>query len=184
MRKKTNGDNQEQLDFFAGLTESEKIVFSQKLDRLFEIDKESLSNDQTLLMVFSCKFPKICQNCSKRYDSLQEFFEKTVPLEDHGWNWEDGIEVYCNCECDSTLLLLSEVGRDRRDHSDAGKRRRQHFQECAEELANIANVPIDSIKNEMRLRLRSLNIIILDKIRRNEIEFVRVEDGVALLDAA
>jgi hypothetical protein len=77
-------------------------------------------------------FPKSCACCGRVYETVEEFLQETdkIPtvkssmksaIEDDG---STVVEVFRNCPCGSTLM---DDFNDRRDMSEKGNIRRQHF---------------------------------------------------------
>ncbi len=78
-------------------------------------------------------FPKTCTNCGRRYETREQFIKETLPIpatsglkESKDFDRSIIVELFRNCTCGSTLM---ETFSNRRDESDAGKRRRQRFNE-------------------------------------------------------
>lgn len=77
-------------------------------------------------------FPKSCACCGRVYKTVEEFLQETekIPTAKSSMKSaieEDGstvVEVFRNCPCGSTLM---DDFNDRRDMSEKGNKRRQHF---------------------------------------------------------
>ncbi|QTQ38927.1 Uncharacterized protein ToN1_48325 [Aromatoleum petrolei] len=77
-------------------------------------------------------FPKHCRACGRCYRDVEDYIAQTqrVASGKSGLKQsvgDDGcviVELFRNCVCGSTLM---DCFRDRRDHSDAGMRRRTRF---------------------------------------------------------
>lgn len=76
-------------------------------------------------------FPKYCSFCGKRFDSVEAFIRETelasgVSGLKEGLDDDDGtiVELFRNCPCGSTLM---DFFSDRRDTSEIGTKRREHF---------------------------------------------------------
>lgn len=77
-------------------------------------------------------FPKKCQNCSRIYETPDDFFQETANVREDETGLrqalEEGasvhVEAYRNCACGSTLM---DCFTDRRDVSSAGQERRENF---------------------------------------------------------
>ena len=77
-------------------------------------------------------FPKSCACCGRTYKTAKEFLHETekIPTAESSMKAaveDDGstiVEVFRNCPCGSTLM---DEFNDRRDMSDKGNKRRQHF---------------------------------------------------------
>lgn len=64
------------------------------------------------------QFPKVCNNCQRRYATLREYLRNTqhvgsaMPYDADAGNWLPlkplGTVAYANCPCGSTLLLSSQ----------------------------------------------------------------------------
>lgn len=86
-------------------------------------------------------FPKRCRNCGVVYDDAAEFIAATQPLAPDKSGLKRGtdddgralVELFRNCVCGSTLM---DCFNDRRDSSEDGARRRQHFNDLIGYLAD------------------------------------------------
>jgi hypothetical protein len=89
--------------------------------------------------IWNADFPKTCAKCGKVYENFDRFLEDTAPLAagDQVLDYEGAdplrrqVGLHRNCSCGSTLALL---GRDRRDTSEAGTRRREAFKRVLDKL--------------------------------------------------
>ncbi|MFD2229083.1 hypothetical protein [Alkalimarinus sediminis] len=107
------------------------------------IDKELFDGLNALA---ESAFPKSCACCGRTYQTAEEFLHETekIPAATSSMKSaleEDGttiVEVFRNCPCGSTLM--DEFG-DRRDMSERGHKRRQHFNKMMSylEQKGIAN---------------------------------------------
>ncbi len=84
-------------------------------------------------------FPKSCACCGRTYNTAEEFLNETekIPTATSSMKSaleEDGstiVEVFRNCPCGSTLM---DEFNDRRDMSEKGNHRRQHFNKMMDYL--------------------------------------------------
>lgn len=84
-------------------------------------------------------FPKRCRTCGREYASLQAFIAQTEVIRPRQSGLkesedDDGrpiVELFRNCVCGSTLM---ENLNNRRDLSEAGRQRRQRFDDMLERL--------------------------------------------------
>lgn len=77
-------------------------------------------------------FPKRCASCGNVFHTAEEFFIMTAPLknssglkETEDFDDKKIVELFRNCSCGSTLM---DEFHNRRDDSEAGKRRREIFE--------------------------------------------------------
>jgi ribosomal protein S27AE len=90
-------------------------------------------------------FPKTCNKCGRVYATRQEFLDETIPVRDIELNDNSGlfaleggdaatvVGVFRNCRCGTTLMADFQ---DRRDTSEAGKKRREEFTTLLESLVD------------------------------------------------
>lgn len=83
-------------------------------------------------------FPKICNTCKKRYETVEEFIKDTEAIREKSGLKEDLdddnkviVGLFRNCSCGSTLM---DEFNDRRNLSKAGIARRIKFQELMDKL--------------------------------------------------
>lgn len=100
-------------------------------------------------------FPKKCSTCERVYATRNDFFHHTESIKGNsglkqGFIDDEtvSVQLFRNCECGSTLM---EQFCDRRDTSEAGIRRRQHFGRMLDKLVSLG---ID--RNEARTELLKL----------------------------
>lgn len=98
--------------------------------------KAPVSMDQELFdglnALAESAFPKSCACCGRTYETAEEFLYETekIPTANSSMKSaveDDGstiVEVFRNCPCGSTLM---DEFNDRRDMSEKGNKRRQHF---------------------------------------------------------
>lgn len=98
--------------------------------------KDTVTMDQELFdglnALAESSFPKSCSCCGRTYDTVEDFLHDTekIPTARSSMKSaieEDGstiVEVFRNCPCGSTLM---DEFNDRRNMSDKGNKRRQHF---------------------------------------------------------
>lgn len=118
-------------------------------DMLFEGLKEIWNTD----------FPKTCPACGRIYPSVDTFMAETTPLAagDQILDYENGgvhrrqVGLHRNCPCGSTIALL---GRDRRDTSEAGTRRREAFKRVMDKLV-AGGLPPKTARTRLLIALRS-----------------------------
>lgn len=85
-------------------------------------------------------FPKQCRMCGRRYETAQDYITQTQRVGDGRSGLkqsrdDDGnviVDLFRNCVCGSTLM---DSFSDRRDNSEAGRKRRARFGELVESLA-------------------------------------------------
>lgn len=77
-------------------------------------------------------FPKTCRVCGRTYRDSSDFIEQTQSVnrktgltEFHDDDGQPIVSLYRNCVCGSTLLADY---KDRRDLSEAGRKRREQFE--------------------------------------------------------
>ncbi|UZE97400.1 hypothetical protein [Alkalimarinus alittae] len=98
-------------------------------------------------------FPKKCACCGRSYQTAEAFIKATekIPtatssmkssVEDDG---STVVEVFRNCPCGSTLM---DEFNDRRDMSDKGNKRRQHFNRMMDYLEE-KGIPKDVSRVEL-----------------------------------
>lgn len=93
-------------------------------------DRQSLFDGLQELSAGS--FPKVCPNCGRVYDNLQQFLAETAPINRERSGLKAAaddddkplVELFRNCTCGSTLM---DFCRSRRDESADGQRRREAF---------------------------------------------------------
>lgn len=81
-------------------------------------------------------FPKVCGKCGAVFHSTEDYIRKTRRLLGGGLKRDldkdlNFVQLYRNCRCGSTLLVLFS---DRRDDSEPGRRRREKFQRVLDQL--------------------------------------------------
>lgn len=84
-------------------------------------------------------FPKKCANCGKTFSTASQFIEETKTIRQEATGLKQSVdddnmtivEMYRNCSCGSTLM---DFFTDRRDVSDAGKKRRDLFNDMLPSL--------------------------------------------------
>lgn len=99
-----------------------------------------------LQAVSDSAFPKRCSNCGKVYETVEQFKLETDDLGNGSGlmanigDTDDEIlvELYRNCSCGSTLM---DFCYDRRDKSENGKQRRDHFNHV---LVKLTSCGIDN----------------------------------------
>ncbi len=84
-------------------------------------------------------FPKLCNTCGKRYETLEEFINKTEEIRQTTGLKEDLddddrtiVGLFRNCTCGSTLM---DEFNDRRNLTKAGLQRREKFGELLDKLS-------------------------------------------------
>jgi hypothetical protein len=96
-------------------------------------------------------FPKLCANCGKRYETVDEFVFQTEAVRKSSGlkeEEEDGqifVELFRNCICGSTLM---DEFNNRRDLSSAGIGRREKFGEILERLTG-SGIAYETARNEL-----------------------------------
>ncbi|MEH6814218.1 MAG: oxidoreductase [Motiliproteus sp.] len=95
------------------------------------LNKSDLALFKGLKSLSESAFPKACNFCNRRYESAEDFVKATQELPQGSGlkaSWDDDdhsiVELYRNCVCGSTLM---DFFSDRRDGSDRGLSRREHF---------------------------------------------------------
>jgi len=86
------------------------------------------------------EFPKVCPNCGRVYQTLEDFLQQTraiagksglkAALDD---DERPIVELFRNCVCGSTLM---DFCQSRRDESEAGHRRRENFERTMQLLVS------------------------------------------------
>ncbi|HJV25579.1 MAG TPA: oxidoreductase [Aromatoleum sp.] len=84
-------------------------------------------------------FPKQCRMCGRRYETVQDYITQTQRVGDGRSGLkqsrdDDGnviVDLFRNCVCGSTLM---DSFNDRRDNTEAGRKRRARFGELVEGL--------------------------------------------------
>jgi hypothetical protein len=99
-----------------------------------KIDHVTMDNElfEGLNALAESAFPKSCACCGRTYQTAEEFLHDTEKILTAKSSMksaieEDGstiVEVFRNCPCGSTLM---DEFNDRRDMSERGNKRRQHF---------------------------------------------------------
>lgn len=117
-------------------------------------------------------FPKRCPSCGRMFETAEQFIEETAlnneassGLKQSGT--DDGekiIEVYRTCPCGSTLM---DVFADRRDHSDAGMRRRHRFDDMLN-LFEDRGIDRDTARTELIKVMRGIKSEVLDKYLKRQ----------------
>ncbi len=84
-----------------------------------------------LVALNAYSFPKICSNCGKTYQTLDDFLAEAEEVQHRsglieytGRDEESVVGLFRNCSCHSTLMSKM---KDRRDVSEAGERARSQF---------------------------------------------------------
>ncbi len=113
------------------------------------IDADIYKGLQTLS---DLSFPKICNTCGKRYETVEEFIDQTEEIrkssglkEDLGDEDEAIVCLFRNCTCGSTLM---DEFTDRRNLSKSGLARREKFGEVLDKLSK-KGIPGDVARLEL-----------------------------------
>ncbi len=105
-------------------------------------------------------FPKSCPKCGKVYDSKQAFLSETIPVK--GLMLEDrsglflmdtnpestAVGLFRNCACGTTLMADF---KDRRDNSENGRKRREHFDALMDRLQEKGVTATDSRRELLKV---------------------------------
>lgn len=85
-----------------------------------------------LVALSGASFPKRCLSCGRKYETAEEFMRMTTSVNNSsGLKQTDDsdetkiVELFRNCVCGSTLM---DEFKDRRDDTQAGKRKREIFE--------------------------------------------------------
>ena len=85
-------------------------------------------------------FPKVCNTCGNRYETIQEFISRTEKIRRSSGLKEEFddddrkiLALFRNCTCGSTLM---DEFNDRRNLSEAGIKRRETFGGLMEKLSS------------------------------------------------
>ena len=96
---------------------------------------------EELKKIAEISFPKECQSCGARYETLEAFLEDTDAIPDaeglfHKLERDDMsvIDLIRNCHCGSTLMVAFSERRDRTSH---GLKRRDLFGGLLERLMSV-----------------------------------------------
>ncbi len=105
-----------------------------------------------LQILSDLSFPKICNTCGKRYETVEEFIGQTEAIrqssglkEDLGDDEEVIVGLFRNCTCGSTLM---DEFTDRRNLTKSGLARREKFGEVLEKLLK-KGIPPDVARLEL-----------------------------------
>lgn len=97
-------------------------------------------------------FPKICNTCGKRYETVEEFIEQTEAIRQSSGLKEDLddddrviVGLFRNCTCGSTLM---DEFNNRRNLTKSGIARREKFGELLDKLTE-KGVPADVARSEL-----------------------------------
>jgi len=124
---------------------------------------------QDLRALADSAFPKRCANCGRIYETAEQFLANTrnITPDRSGLKSsvnEDGaviVEAFRNCVCGSTLM---DFFGDRRDPSDAGVARREHFGELVRYFVT-QGLEHDVARSELLKVLRGERSEILEDFR-------------------
>lgn len=97
-------------------------------------------------------FPKICNTCGKRYETVEEFLSQTETIRQSSGLKEDLddddhviVGLFRNCTCGSTLM---DEFNDRRNLSKFGIERRKKFGELTNKLSS-KGIPFETARLEL-----------------------------------
>jgi ribosomal protein S27AE len=105
-------------------------------------------------------FPKSCPKCGKVYDTKLAFLSETIPVKDHMLEDRSGlfhmhtdpestsVGLFRNCSCGTTLMADF---RDRRDNSEGGRMRREHFDTLLDRLQEKGVTASDSRRELLKV---------------------------------
>jgi len=104
-------------------------------------------------------FPKICANCGRSYDSLEDFLQNTVDIPKSTGLLEikfqsTSVGLMRNCSCHSTLMVEC---MNRRDNSPRGNERRKIFDRLMSMLT-ASGMSATEARAKLRKSLRDLPI--------------------------
>jgi len=129
------------------------------------MDADALFKD--LVSLEENSFPKKCETCGAIYNTVEEFTEKTVEInEKSGFKSSEGdegetvVELFRNCPCGSTLL---DFFADRRDISQKGDKRRKAFDKVLEHLVENG-IELEVARKELRYYLKYKKSALLEKL--------------------
>jgi hypothetical protein len=97
-------------------------------------------------------FPKICNTCGKRYETVEEFLNQTESIRQssglkESLDDDDRVIVglFRNCTCGSTLL---DEFNNRRNLSKVGIKRREKFGELIDKISS-KGIPYETARREL-----------------------------------
>lgn len=111
--------------------------------------------------IWNTEFPKRCPVCGRVYETISDFLDITSPPTGSSGlvdltsydEQRQAVGLYRNCICGSTLMAFCS---DRRDHSEAGKRRRELFGNLLAQLESTG-IAHDVAREEVLRALRTGN---------------------------
>jgi hypothetical protein len=114
-------------------------------------------------------FPKHCKNCGRTFETAEAFLRETQRISQNKTglkqSWDDNdveiVEVYRNCPCGSTLM---DFFSDRRDHSEAGLKRREKFEQLMGQLISYG-ISREESRTELLKVLRGERSELIEKLK-------------------
>lgn len=108
-------------------------------------------------------FPKVCSNCGKRYETVDDFIIETDKVNHPSGltsfnprNKSVVVGLYRNCVCHSTLM---GTFKDRRDTSEQGIKARKEFDKLLEML-HASGMELEEARTELLKYLRGETSVI------------------------
>ena len=117
-------------------------------------------------------FPKRCNNCGARYETVEDFVRATKNIQPSASGLKQGrdedgsaiIELFRNCVCGSTLM---DVFFSRRDTSETGAKGRENFDRLLRQLV-ASGVEVGRARTEILKWLRGQDGGLMNLIDRAE----------------
>ena len=125
---------------------------------------------QGLQALSDLSFPKICNTCGKRYETVEEFISQTETIRKSTGLKEDLddddqviVGLFRNCKCGSTLM---DEFSNRRNLSKVGLERRKKFGELINKLSS-KGIPAETARFELLKVMRGEGSELL-KVKSNK----------------
>lgn len=120
-----------------------------------ELASATTEIDKDLDRLYADKFPKKCNTCGRVYRTRAEYMKMTRELRAAGTFFDEHereVQEYRDCECGSSLLVLTS---NRRDDSPFGRRRRKMFDVWLVRLAQNTGKSSDELAPLLRQVFRA-----------------------------
>lgn len=138
-------------------------ALSSQFEELSKINQILPSVAEKLETLYADKFPKICNNCGKIFQTREQYLAATSTLKKKNsaqyTKSLDLVQEYRNCSCGSSLMIYTT---DRRDLTAYGLARRELFDTCLERLQHLSSFERGILAEALRKVFRSV-------IEQNEI---------------